>query len=289
MTRLIPARATGQPPGEEPPPGPPCDPLDPSCATGQPPIEPSPEKCFDDIDNNGDGQIDDGCPAGGPPPSTVPVDDKNKDIQFGRDIVPVLGNGDSQTILATALRNNLLPIQAAAELPREDNCNDGQDNNHNGLRDSEDPSCGDAKISSIGFGDFPSTIPVTSENASKSHALKQTGVTDVSPLISQESNTSVITISGEGKHDIRTISSFHYRYSPEKLTAEKGSLVVWLNQDPEELHGINLINKISGKTVFSYPIIGFGESTYYQFQEAGQFTYSDSMSPSMTGDITIVS
>ena len=60
---LDPSCATGQPPGEEPPPGPPCDPLDPSCATGQPPIEPSPEKCFDDIDNNGDGQIDDGCPV----------------------------------------------------------------------------------------------------------------------------------------------------------------------------------------------------------------------------------
>ena len=95
---------------------------------------------------------------------------------------------------------------------------------------SQAPSCGDAKILSIGFGDFPSTIPVTSENASKSHALKQTGVTDVILSISQESNTSVITISGEGKHDIRTISSFHYRYSPEKLTAEKGSLVVWLKR-----------------------------------------------------------
>ena len=229
--------------------------------------------CFDGIDGDADGKInraDNDC-SGGPPPSTVPgaragvspVDDQNRDNQFSGNIVPVLRNGDSQTILGTAFRNNLLPIQAEAELLREDNCDDGQDNNHNGLRDSEDPSCGAIKISSVGFG--------------------------LSPLIPQQSNASIISISGEGKHDIRTISLFHYRYSPEKLTIEKGSMVVWINQDPDELHGINLIDKISGKTLFSYPVIRFGASAYYQFQEAGQFTYSDPMFPSMTGEITAVS
>ena len=229
--------------------------------------------CFDGIDGDADGKIDraDNDCSGGPPPSTVPgaragvspVDDQNRDNQFSGNIVPVLRNGDSQTILGTAFRNNLLPIQAEAELLREDNCDDGQDNNHNGLRDSEDPSCGAIKISSVGFG--------------------------LSPLIPQQSNASIISISGEGKHDIRTISLFHYRYSPEKLTIEKGSMVVWINQDPDELHGINLIDKISGKTLFSYPVIRFGASAYYQFQEAGQFTYSDPMFPSMTGEITAVS
>ena len=104
--------------------------------------------CFDRIDGDGDGKIDradSDCP-GGPPPSTVPgqgcrispAGDRNNDNQFSGNIIPVSGNDDSQTILGTAFGTNLLPIQAEAESTREDNCEDGQDNNHNGLRDSED-------------------------------------------------------------------------------------------------------------------------------------------------------
>jgi hypothetical protein len=42
---------------------------------------------------------------------------------------------------------------------------------------------------------------------------------------------------------------------PESITIEKDSVVMWINQDPAELHGINLIDKNSGKTFISnYPI-----------------------------------
>ena len=263
------------------------------------------EECFDETDNDGDGLIDsedEDC-GGGPPPTTVPgsgtgvpqpdenpspVGDRNSENQLGVDIVPVLGNDDSQTVLAAALQTNLLPIQAEAELPREDICDDGQDNNHNGLIDSEDPSCSAGTISSVGLGSSPTSIPYKSlGNMSKSYVLNQKAMTSLSPT--QQSNISVISISGEGKHDIRTMSSFHYRYSPEKIAIEKGSIVIWLNQDPDQLHGINLIDKISGKIVFSYPVIRSGASAYYHFQEAGQFTYSDPKFPSMTGEITAVS
>ena len=66
------------------------------------------------------------------------------------------------------------------------------------------------------------------------------------------SNRLVILMPEGGKHDIRTVS-LHYKYSPEQVTVQKGSKVMWINQDPIESHGINLIDKISGKAFFDTP------------------------------------
>ena len=101
------------------------------------------------------------------------------------------------------------------------------------------------------------------------------------------SNPLVILMPEGGKHDIRTVS-LHYKYSPEQVTVQKGSKVMWINQDPIESHGINLIDKISGKAVFSYPVIRFGTTAYYIFNQAGVFMYSDPILPSVTGQITVV-
>ena len=68
---------------------------------------------------------------------------------------------------------------------------------------------------------------------------------------------------------------------------EKGSRVKWINQDSTESHGIKLIDNISGKVIFSYPVIRYATSAYYDFEKAGDFTYSDPLYPSMTGKITV--
>jgi plastocyanin len=95
-----------------------------------------------------------------------------------------------------------------------------------------------------------------------------------------------ILILGGGNHDIRTISS-HYKYSQDRVTIKNGSKVVWINEDPAGPRGINLIDVISGKTVFSYPIIPFKTSSEYTFGEPGRYVYSDTKRPDLSGEIII--
>jgi plastocyanin len=281
-----------------------CDPADPACGGG--PLPPM-EICDDGVDNDGDGNIDiaDSDCIGGPLPPALPgggaippdnnpspVGDRNTGgNQLRGGMQSVLENDDEpRSIFGAALQTNLLPIQAEAKLPTENNCNDGQDNDHNGLKDSEDPGCGVTEVSQVEFENLPVSISTKiSESSSENHIPIKNVVTSASPLATTLNNkTSVISILGAGKHDIRTISSFHYGYSPEKITIEKGSKVMWINQDPTDTHGINLIDRLSGKTLFSYPVIRFENFAYYEFQEPGQFTYVDPMLPSMSGVITVV-
>jgi plastocyanin len=265
--------------------------------------------CFDGIDNDGDGKIDQedtiDCGGGGPPVTTVPggagsippgnnpsqVGDRNTgNDQFSGGIVPVSRNGNGPpTILASALESTILPGGAEATLPREDICNDGVDNDHNGLKDSEDPSCGMSEKSEVVFNGPQLNIEaINSLKVNENHVVIQAENTGANPLITQNNNTSVILISSGSKHDIRTISSFHYQYSPQKITVEKGSKVMWINRDATDFHEINVIDNKSGKTIFSYPSIRFGTSVYYNFDHVGSYTFSDPKYPSMTGQITVL-
>ena len=128
-----------------------CDPFDPNCSGGGPP-PPVTEHvggrnaCFDGIDNDGDGKTDradSDCGGGGPPPPTVPEPESPDPsggpssttfpTQDDRNIVSTSGTIDGQTILGAALQNVGLAPGAEAGSPREDICNDGRDNNNDGL------------------------------------------------------------------------------------------------------------------------------------------------------------
>jgi hypothetical protein len=63
---------------------------------------------------------------------------------------------------------------------------------------------------------------------------------------------------------------------------------MWVNNDPTQTHGINLIDRLSGKTVYSYPVIRPGTNTYYIFENAGHYTYTDPKYLPMSGLITVV-
>ena len=91
---------------------------------------------------------------------------------------------------------------------------------------------------------------------------------------------------GGGNHDIRTIS-FHYKYSQDRVTIKNGPKVVWINEDPTGPRGINLIDTISGKTVFSHPVIPFKSSAEYTFGEPGRYVYSDIKRSALTGEIVV--
>ena len=118
-------------------------------------LTPVPEhSCGDGIDNDSDGQIDAAdkdCGSGGggiptpsfpgggggtgaPPHNPVPPQEENPstvgDANNGG------GGSTGHNILITSFPSNILiPVQVKLVLPREDICNDGRDNNHNGLVD----------------------------------------------------------------------------------------------------------------------------------------------------------
>ena len=190
--------------------------------------------------------------------------------------------------MGAALQNVGLAPGAEAGSPREDICNDGRDNNNDGRRDSEDPGCSGETVSQVVVDDSLLNISTNSGNA-KGHFLSQKVMVNVTPTAFDQNTTSNILISqGEMMHDPRTMHLFQYAYLPDTMTIKEGSKVVWVNEDTDQIHGLSVIDKISGRTIFSYPVIQSSASAAYHFQEAGEFIYSDPMFPFMSGEIRVI-
>jgi hypothetical protein len=283
---------------------------------------PVPEQaCGDDIDNDADGQVDaadNDCGGGGggipipsfpgsdggtgsTPPSPVPPQEDNPSTVGGRNnggqIIINEGSTGHNTLATIIPSNVLIPVQVKLMLPREDICNDGRDNNRNGLVDYEDQTCmGPLETPRPTFArsDSLSKLNLKNESDTKHFERDISSSTFVS-LSAVASNLSgpgsqqgtiEIRILGGGNHDIRTIS-FHYKYSQDRVTIKNGTKIVWINEDPTGPRGINLIDAISGKTVFSYPVIPFKSSAEYTFGEAGRYVYSDIKRSTLTGEIVV--
>jgi plastocyanin len=274
-----------------------CDPADPNCEP--PPPSPSPPEsanngCFDTIDNDGDGkidQLDEDCGGGGPGVPTLPgggaaTPGNNRNDEFDLGISPVSNRNGPPTILSTALETAIRAGEVEAG-EREHICDDGIDNDHNSLTDFQDPSCGDTGISALGFnGPPPHTASIKSIGVAENQTSLHKGIAGITSSGTNQSNSSVISIYGGSKHDIRTIS-LQYQFSPQKITVEKGSKVTWINQDATENHGISLMDKTSGKIIFSYPVIRYGTSAYYMFENPGVYIYSDPKYTSMIGQVIV--
>jgi plastocyanin len=274
-----------------------CDSQDEGCGTSatddtaaeedQKPTLVTEQACGDSIDNDADGQIDavdDDCGGGG-----------------GNNGGQIIFNEDSagRNILATIIPSNvLIPVQVNIMLPREDICNDGRDNNRNGLVDYEDQTCvGPLEAPRPTFTSSDSLSKLNLKNGNDTKYLERDMSSSASvsysavgsnPLGpgSQQVSTIEIRILGGGNHDIRTIS-FHYKYSQDTVTIKNGSKVVWINEDPAGPRGINLKDAISGETVFSHPAIPFKSSAEYTFGEPGRYVYSDIKRSALTGEIVV--
>jgi hypothetical protein len=231
-----------------------CDSQDGGCgisATGntaavedQNPTPVTEQACGDGIDNDADGQIDaadDDCGGGGggipvlsfpgsgggtgsPPPSPVPPQDENPStVGGGNNGGQIILNGGStdHNILATIIPSNvLIPVQVNLMLPREDICNDGRDNNRNGLVDYEDQTCvGPLEAPRPTFTSSDSLSKLNLKNESDTKHLERDISSSASVSYSavgpnpsgpgsQQVSTIEIRILGGGNHDIRTVS-FH--------------------------------------------------------------------------------
>ena len=107
--------------------------------------------------------------------------------------------------------------------------------------------------------------------------------------VADDDNTYFISISGGHDRDLNDFVLAGLRFLPPRsLTVKKGSKLVWLNQDPAKTHGINVVDKVSGKIIFEHPGIRFGESVSYEFQGNGEFTFFDPVYQSMTGRISVL-
>ena len=253
-----------------------CDSQDGGCGTSatgdaaaeedQKPTPVTEQACADAIDNDADGQIDaadDDCGGGGggipvpsfpgsgggtgsPPPSPIPPRDENPStVGGGNNGGQIIFNEGSNghNILATNIPSNvLIPVQVNIMLPREDICNDGRDNNRNGLVDYEDQTCvgpleaprptftSSDSLSKLNLKNGNDTKHLERDTSSSSSISYSAVGSNPSGPGSQQVSTIEIRILGGGNHDIRTIS-FHYNYSQDTVTIKNGSKVVWINED----------------------------------------------------------
>jgi plastocyanin len=285
----------------------PCDPLDPQCVDNPPthngnsgpPSNVPPFSCRGGLTNVGNGVVDNRpkCVAnrngpGGPANPLVPG---------GLAGTPQSGSpiGDPN-ILGISFPKDLFPSSAAAIGSDENICNDGIDNNHNSLTDTEDPTCivpeltlassnspGDNDLTKLNIGGVGNhTIGLIKLSNSQNSLVVSGG----SNKVNTNSDNMIITITGgetHQTHDIRTISQ-HYKYSPAKITVSPGAKVTWVNDDSSQTHGITLMDKVSGKIIFSYPVLRSGNLAYYIFENPGQYVYVDTKYATMTGLINVV-
>ena len=168
---------------------------------------------FDKIDNDGDGkidQLDEDCGGGGPGVPTFPgggaaTPGNNRKGEFDLGIGLVSNRNGPPTILSSAFETAIRAGEAQAG-EREHLCDDGIDNDHNSLTDFQDPSCGGAGISALGFkGPPPRTASIKFTGFAENQTSLHKGISGIISSGTNQSNSSVISIYGGSKHDIRTI------------------------------------------------------------------------------------
>jgi hypothetical protein len=205
-----------------------CDPSDPTCSgtdngrasslASETESSDSFDGCFDGIDNDEDGltDADDEDCGGGTPVGTFPGDQDQVDsrvtIRPNDDVAlsPIVVENGPPTVFAKAIQNILAPIQAEAIPVEEVICDDGLDNNDNGLTDREDPHCGSSDDSTIGLKFMPSS------NATQgtSNSTIQQGNNSTTTIMNNN-NSTIIPASELVKHDMRTAQFFQYKHELE--------------------------------------------------------------------------
>lgn len=76
-----------------------------------------------------------------------------------------------------------------------------------------------------------------------------------------------------------TVNIENFSFNSSSITVKKGATITWINNDSAP-HGI----KSAG---FNSEILSQGQSFSFTFNEAGTFSYSCSVHPSMTGQIIV--
>ncbi len=204
------------------------------------------------------------------------------------------GTSASVETALIGITTEILPIGAHVTLLREDNCNDGKDDDRDGLKDLQDPDCtlvlnSELKRSPLITQDVNGYSNTTSNSSSTNSPVQLKGSVVLKSLMVDDSSNNVhtITMTAPANRDIRTVSSVDSGFSYQELEIKNGDKVVWINQDPSGSHGIVLVDKVLGKIIYQEPDIRFNEIASYMFETNGEFTFYDSSYYSMTGKIIV--
>ena len=143
-----------------------------------------------------------------PLPGSSPTDNNPVDqIGSRRAVVAVVDEGPP-TVIATTFQNILASLEAEGTQINEVICDDGLDNDNNGLTDSEDPHCSSSEDWNIGLK-IASLANLTQTTGNLSIPL---GNNTTKTIDNNSGNSTVIPISEIFTHDIRTAQFFQYMH-----------------------------------------------------------------------------
>ena len=74
---------------------------------------------------------------------------------------------------------------------------------------------------------------------------------------------------------------------PGEITITEGTLVTWLNSDPNESHNLMIEEKDNGRQMFSDINIEYGQTSEFNFEKVGIYSYTYSGIPSASGLIRV--
>ena len=75
---------------------------------------------------------------------------------------------------------------------------------------------------------------------------------------------------------------------PGGITIAEGTKVTWLNSDPNESHNLMIEEKDTGRQMFSDINIKYGQTSGFNFDKVGVYSYTYSGIPSASGIINVV-
>ena len=75
---------------------------------------------------------------------------------------------------------------------------------------------------------------------------------------------------------------------PGGITIAEGTQVTWLNSDPNESHNLMIEEKDTGRQMFSDINIEYGQTSKFNFEKVGIYSYTYSGIPSANGLIKVV-
>ena len=196
-----------------------------------------------------------------------------------------------------------------------EDCFDGIDNDDDGLDDTQDGDCGGNN--SRGNPGVPPGDPSQNDDDSSNSKASDDGNRDDgssdftgflgfaeaqnSPLIIPAKDVyesgkldldsdirNLIILIPQTKNDSRTQQISIPSNLPRVVTISEGTKVTWLNSDPNELHDLMIEEKDTGRQMFSDIDIKYGQTSEFEFNTDGTYSYSYTGMPSTNGIIKVV-
>ena len=178
----------------------------------------------------------------------------------------------------------------------EDNCDDGIDNDGDGLTDNEDNDCDPGgpggttgpgnQLARGGNNDNGNNDNGNSDNDANSRTSNvETERSNLPEAIAQIVQVAEGQIDGEIYYILIENVNNETSFVPDKVTLPSGFTIVWINNDSKDHHLV--ITDENGKPLLD-SVVTDNDFINYKFESEGMFFYSDSANTTSNGIVTIV-